>query len=354
MTTSQSTAIFGSDLQTFIVTKYDPLLTIVKELNDKLQNSEKALLLPLHLYLSTFTSPPLPLHLYHSTCITPPLPLHLYHSTFTSPHVPLHMYHSTCTTPCLPSFQLSDKYRLEKRLIRLEKQMLVLLDKLEVTDIPVDLELKEKKEEQRKNQKIENEENLLAPWLFSCQLGTPLSSLQVLLEFTVQNTIELNVKLWKREDDMWINFLEIMSSNTKNYLPDSLNLIELRKATRKCLLNLCTSEILIVLRNVPGKSQAVYNTTTMTLVAILASAVYEAWKRIELTDPVSLGRIVLVLDGMCGRNFTCFTFFYHSIFITPFLPLPFCRFLFVALFLGEDVGSRLRAGNKKLKIEPLN
>ncbi|SBT71746.1 conserved Plasmodium protein, unknown function [Plasmodium malariae] len=251
MTTSQSTAIFGSDLQTFIVTKYDPLLTIVKELNDKLQNSEK------------------------------------------------------------------DKYRLEKRLIRLEKQMLVLLDKLEVSDIPVDLELKEKKEEQRKNQKIENEENLLAPWLFSCQLGTPLSSLQVLLEFTVQNTIELNVKLWKREDDMWINFLEIMSSNAKNYLPDSLNLIELRKATRKCLLNLCTSEILIVLRNVPGKSQAVYNTTTMTLVAILASAVYEAWKRIELTDPVSLGRIVLVLDG-------------------------------------EDVGSRLRAGNKKLKIEPLN
>ncbi|CDO63011.1 conserved Plasmodium protein, unknown function [Plasmodium reichenowi] len=251
MTSQTTTAVFSSDLQTFIVTKYDPLLSIVKELNDKLQNSEK------------------------------------------------------------------DKYHLEKRIMKLEKQMVLLLEKLEVSDILFDNEEKEKKEEQRKNQKIESEENLLAPWLFSCQLGTPLSSLQVLLEFNVNNTIELNVKLWKREEDMWINVLEDISSNYNNYLPDSLSLLDLRKAARKCLLNICMNEILIVLRNVPGKSQALYNTTTMTLVAILASAIYEAWKRIELTDPVSLGRIVLVLDG-------------------------------------EDVGSRLRAGNKKLKIEPLN
>ncbi|GAW81425.1 hypothetical protein, conserved [Plasmodium gonderi] len=251
MTTNQSASIFSSDLQTFIVTKYDPLLTIVKELNDKLQNSEK------------------------------------------------------------------DKYRLEKRLMKLEKQVVILLEKLEVTDIEIERDVKENKIETKKSQQIENEENLLAPWLFSCQLGTPLSSLQILLEFSQKNTIELNVKLWKREEDMWINFLEIISSSYKNFLPDSLNLIDLRKATRKCLLTICTNEVLVVLRNVPGKSQAIYNTATMTLVAIFASAVYEAWKRIELTDPVSLGRVVLVLDG-------------------------------------EDVGSRLRAGNKKLKIEPLN
>ncbi|CRG97909.1 conserved Plasmodium protein, unknown function [Plasmodium gallinaceum] len=250
MTASQNNALFNSDLQTFIVTKYDPLLTIVKELNDKLQNSEK------------------------------------------------------------------DRFRLERRIIRLEKQMLLLLEKLEVSDI-IDNELREKKEEKKIHQTIEHDDNLLAPWLFSCQLGTPLSSLQVLLEFSVKDTMELNVKLWKREEDMWINFLEDLPSNSKNFLPDTLKLIDLRRAARKCLLNLCTNEILIVLRNVPGKSQAVYNTTTMTLVAILASAFYEAWKRIELTDPVSLGRIVLVLDG-------------------------------------ENVGSRLRAGNKKLKIEPLN
>ncbi|CRH00535.1 conserved Plasmodium protein, unknown function [Plasmodium relictum] len=250
MTASQNNAIFNSDLQTFIVTKYDPLLTIVKELNDKLQNSEK------------------------------------------------------------------EKFRLERRIIRLEKQMLMLLEKLEVGDI-IENELKEKKEEKKISQTIEHDDNLLAPWLFSCQLGTPLSSLQVLLEFSVKNTLELNVKMWKREEDMWINFLEDLPLNSKSFLPDSLNLIDLRKAARKCLLNLCMNEILIVLRNVPGKSQAVYNTTTMTLVAILASALYEAWKRIEMTDPVSLGRIVLVLDG-------------------------------------ENVGSRLRAGNKKLKIEPLN
>lgn len=41
MTSQTTTAVFSSDLQTFIVTKYDPLLSIVKELNDKLQNSEK-------------------------------------------------------------------------------------------------------------------------------------------------------------------------------------------------------------------------------------------------------------------------------------------------------------------------
>ncbi|CAD2094907.1 conserved Plasmodium protein, unknown function [Plasmodium vinckei lentum] len=251
MATNQNTAMFSSDLQTFIVTKYDPLLTIVKELNDKLQNSEK------------------------------------------------------------------DKYRLEKRIIKLEKQMVILLDKLEVADITFDNNDIPENKTKKINYQIENEENLLAPWLFSCQLGTPLSSLQVLLEFSVQTTIELNVKLWKREEDMWVNFLEAISTKSKNYLPETLDLLDLRKSTRKCLLNLCTNENLIVLRNVPGKAQAVYNTTTMTLVAILASAIYEAWKRIELTDPVSLGRIVLVLDG-------------------------------------EDVGSRLRAGNKKLKIEPLN
>ncbi|CAI7721003.1 conserved protein, unknown function [Plasmodium vivax] len=254
MTTNQNAAIFSSDLQTFIVTKYDPLLTIVKELNDKLQNSEK------------------------------------------------------------------DKYRLEKRLMKLERQVVVLLDKLEVTDVTdvtIDREGRENKAERKINQQIESEENLLTPWLFSCQMGTPLSSLQVLLEFSNKNTVELNVRLWKREEDMWVNFLQLISSNDQNYLPQSLTLMDLRKATRKCLLTICTNEVLIVLRNVPGKSQAIYNTATMTLVAILASAIYEAWKRIELTDPVSLGRVVLVLDG-------------------------------------EDVGSRLRAGNKKLKIEPLN
>lgn len=235
----------------------------------------------------------------------------------------------------------TDKYHLEKRIIKLEKQMVLLLEKLEVSDILFDNEEKEKKEEPRKNQKIESEENLLAPWLFSCQLGTPLSSLQVLLEFNVNNTIELNVKLWKREEDMWINVLEDISSNYNNYLPDSLSLLDLRKAARKCLLNICMNEILIVLRNVPGKSQALYNTTTMTLVAILASAIYEAWKRIELTDPVSLGRIVLVLDGMnCINKKSVCTYIY------------ICMYFY--FILGEDVGSRLRAGNKKLKIEPLN
>lgn len=275
MATNHNTAMFSSDLQTFIVTKYDPLLTIVKELNDKLQNSEKG----------------------NEENIKKRGSIYIYG---------MHTY--TCIS--LFCFSHSDKYRLEKRIIKLEKQMVILLNKLEVADIAFDNNDIPEKKTQKINYQIENEENLLAPWLFSCQLGTPLSSLQVLLEFSVQTTIELNVKLWKREEDMWVNFLETISTKSKNYLPETLNLLDLRKSTRKCLLNLCTNENLIVLRNVPGKAQAVYNTTTMTLVAILASAIYEAWKRIELTDPISLGRIVLVLDGM-EIYIYCFFFFLY-------------------------------------------
>lgn len=255
MAANHNNNLFSSDLQTFILTKYDPLLTIVKELNDKLQDSEK------------------------------------------------------------------DKYRLERRIVRLEKQMIVLLEKLEVVEMMDEIKEDDEEENKMKNKKmnyvIEHEDNILSPWLFSCQLGTPLSSLQVLLEFSVENTMELNVKNWKREEDMWMNFLDDLPVQSKKYLPDSLNLHDLRRAVRKCLLDLCGKEILVVLRNVPGKSQAIYNTTTMTLVAIIASAFYEAWKRIEMSNPISLGRIAIVLDG-------------------------------------ENVGSRLRAGTKKLKIEPLN
>lgn len=43
-------------------------------------------------------------------------------------------------------------------------------------------------------------------------------------------------------------------------------------------MELSQNEVMIVLRNVPGKDEASTNATSITLVAILASAISEAWK----------------------------------------------------------------------------
>ncbi|UKK01003.1 hypothetical protein MACK_001816 [Theileria orientalis] len=236
-----------TDLESFILTKYDPLLTIVKELNDGIQNLER------------------------------------------------------------------EKLRLERRVLNLE-QYLLTKDNLNGKDpvsedfnVPVDLNV------------IEDESSLSLPWLFSCQAGTPLSALQVLLEFHPDNTVELDVSTWLREENMWISLLEdllpMLSLNADK--SEFSDLQSLRRIARKSLMELCKDEVLVVLRNVPGRDDASSNSTCITLVAILASAMSEAWKRVEQIAPQNMGRVSLVLDG-------------------------------------ENIGTRLRAGTKKFRIEPLN
>lgn len=164
---------------------------------------------------------------------------------------------------------------------------------------------------------IDNEKVLNAPWLFSCQVGTPTSALQVLLEFDPSVTEELNLRQWKREEDMWITFIEELPEDLRETRPDSLSLDDLRKAARRALLSLCKGELLLILRSVPGKKEANVNPLGITLVAIMAAALSEAWQRAESADPDSLGRIAMVLEG-------------------------------------DGIGRRLRAGNKRFSIEALN
>ncbi|KAL8273954.1 hypothetical protein Esti_002133 [Eimeria stiedai] len=254
--TPSNVSPFSAELQTFVVTKYDPLLAIVRELNTRLQASEK------------------------------------------------------------------ERMRLERRVQRLEHQLLSLSEVVEKAGVgklaPTELEGGPQGGKHAVRELLEPEEALVAPWLFSCQqIGTPTSALQVLLEFSPDSTLEVDCKLWKREEDLWILLLEELPDEFAFRRPDSLQLLDLRRAARRALLELCRGEALVILRNVPGRREAPNNPTAITLVAILAAALAEAWNRVEAGEPEALGRVAMVLDG-------------------------------------TDIGTRLRAGKKRFRIEPLN
>ncbi|KAK2195910.1 hypothetical protein BdWA1_002508 [Babesia duncani] len=233
------------DLEAFIISKYDPLLTIVKELNESLQKLEQ------------------------------------------------------------------DNLRLERRLIKLEYYLLEMEDTGQ--DLPAAVP------DAPAIHTIHDESGLFPPWLFSCQAGTPLSSTQALLDFAPSNTMELDVVGWLREEHMWVAFLEQLPScfNFKYEREEVGDLQSLRRIARRALLDIMSGEILIVLRNVPGKAEATTRIASITLVAILASAISEAWRRAEFSNPQNMGRVALVLEG-------------------------------------ENIGSRLRAGTRRFKITPLN
>ncbi|KAF8819101.1 hypothetical protein IE077_001666 [Cardiosporidium cionae] len=144
---------------------------------------------------------------------------------------------------------------------------------------------------------------------------------------------------------MWIKFLEEQPFDVEPVKSETFRLFDLRRAgqlgkfltvfssieyafaarrftlnahtARKTLLGLCKREFLLILRNVPGKEAAQRCPTTITLVAIMAAAVSEAWMRVENEAAESLGRVALVMEG-------------------------------------KNVGTRLRAGKKRFHIEPLN
>ncbi|KAH8740670.1 apicomplexan specific coiled coil protein [Cryptosporidium ryanae] len=246
---------FSPEIQGFIVTKFDPLLSIVKELNDHVQSSDK------------------------------------------------------------------ERLRLEYRISRIERTLESLI-KI-VTDLgyklPEDNEFEKNIPELKSELSLllSGEESVTAPWLFSVQSGTPISSLQILLEFSQPNTEVLLADTWRREEDMWISFLDDLPDEFSTRRPESLSLVDLRRAARKALLEVIRGELLLVIRNVPGKQEVPHNPLPVTLVAILAAAFSEAWERVESSDPNSLGRLALVLEG-------------------------------------DNIGSRLRAGKKKFAIEALN
>ncbi|KAL8452782.1 hypothetical protein Emag_002225 [Eimeria magna] len=218
--TPSNASPFSAELQTFVVTKYDPLLAIVRELNTRLQASEK------------------------------------------------------------------ERMRLERRVQRLESQLLSLSESFDKAGggklAAIELEGGPQTGKHASGGKglacaalsaaaaavaasaaarwfslfavrelLEPEEALVAPWLFSCQ------------------------------EDLWILLLEELPDEFAFRRPDSLQLLDLRRA------------------------------------AILAAALAEAWNRVEAGEPEALGRVAMVLDG-------------------------------------TDIGTRLRAGKKRFRIEPLN
>ncbi|KAL8432794.1 hypothetical protein ACSSS7_004354 [Eimeria intestinalis] len=73
-------------------------------------------------------------------------------------------------------------------------------------------------------------------------------------------------------------------------------------AARRALLELCRGEALLILRNVPGRREAPNNPTAITLVAILAAALAEAWNRVEAGEPEALGRVAMVLDATAAAR----------------------------------------------------
>ncbi|CDJ42731.1 Chromosome III, complete sequence, related [Eimeria tenella] len=235
--TPSNASPFSPELQTFVVTKYDPLLAIVRELNTRLQASEK------------------------------------------------------------------ERMRLERRVQRLEQQVISLAAAAEsgtpfkAAAAAADLDADAPAGRHAVQELLEGEEALAAPWLFSCQIGTPTSALQVLLEFSPDSTLEIDCKMWKREEDLWISLLEELPDEFAFRRPDSLQLLDLRRAARRALLEFCRGEVLILLRSVPGRREAPNNPTAITLVAILAAALSEAWSRVEAGEPEALGRVALVLDA---------------------------------------------------------
>ncbi|CDR96313.1 hypothetical protein, conserved [Babesia bigemina] len=234
------------DLGAFIVSKYDPLLTIVKELNENLQHLER------------------------------------------------------------------ENLRLERRIVNLEQY----IAGAQAADVVYTLE---------------EESALSPPWLFSCQYTHRTDwhrNLNVASTLGVQSIKHDGIGCLA--ENMWIAFMEEIPAmcNIKVDLKEMVDLQSMRRIARRVLMELSQNEAMVVLRNVPGKDEATTNATTITLVAILASAIAEAWKRVEYTTPQNMGRVCLILEGR--RK---------------------CRQTHKA---GENIGSRLRAGTKKFRIEPLN
>eukprot|EP01053_Blabericola_migrator_P004038 Blabericola_migrator_1__4037@NODE_2228_length_3093_cov_94_274950_g1404_i0_p2_GENE_NODE_2228_length_3093_cov_94_274950_g1404_i0NODE_2228_length_3093_cov_94_274950_g1404_i0_p2_ORF_typecomplete_len137_score21_76TctB/PF07331_11/0_022DUF3021/PF11457_8/0_058Pex24p/PF06398_11/0_292TM/PF13239_6/8_1e032TM/PF13239_6/0_37_NODE_2228_length_3093_cov_94_274950_g1404_i024272837 len=60
-----------------------------------------------------------------------------------------------------------------------------------------DVEEELKRSEVRES--LKTDAQLSAPWLFSVQAGTPMTSIQVLLDFLPPQTAELDIKDWTRE-----------------------------------------------------------------------------------------------------------------------------------------------------------
>ncbi|EZG55379.1 putative apicomplexan specific coiled coil protein [Gregarina niphandrodes] len=244
---------YSAELQTFLVSKYDPLLGVVKTLNERLHATNR------------------------------------------------------------------DVFKVQQRMDAMEKnlhEIRELLLKSNKQLPPLD-QLSADLKKSDIADIIRPSTQMVASWLFSCQLNTPASAIQLMLDFLPDQTAELDVRDWKRESDMWIDFLENVPDNVPFSKPPSLSLADLRASARSALNEMVKREVLVIIRSVPGKDAAAKQSASLVLVGIICGAIGEAWRRAEQDGDFSTGRVVVVLDG-------------------------------------DGLASKLHTGDQKLVIEPLH
>lgn len=234
---------YSAELQTFIITKFEPLISIIQELSNKLESLER------------------------------------------------------------------EKFYLEKRLERLEAGQVELTQSQQVDD-------KNPNAPPDRFVAIRTQASL-QPWLFSAKSNTAVTSIQLLLEYSTTNTVILDCRDFRRENDLWLQIFDRLPSNIITERPIGSRLFELRNAARKCLLDLCKAEVLFIIKNIPDKHELDQMKTQVTLTAVLVASVSEAWERMQDIARVEMGRVAIVL-------------------------------------LGESVGQKLRAGSQVFNISQLN
>lgn len=158
---------------------------------------------------------------------------------------------------------------------------------------------------------------LPTPWLLSAPLKTSIASLQVLLDLETHNTTEIDALDWYREEDMWYNLLENLPECIDVIPPESATINSLRRVGRATILKIVATRLLLCIHNVPGEGaeKTGFEDLTLTLVAILITAIAEGWARYQVTNR-TIGKVFVVL-------------------------------------LGENIGRQMRAGSRILTIHEL-
>uniref|UniRef100_A0A0G4G541 Uncharacterized protein n=1 Tax=Chromera velia CCMP2878 TaxID=1169474 RepID=A0A0G4G541_9ALVE len=149
-----------------------------------------------------------------------------------------------------------------------------------------------------------------SPWLFSCPMGTPVEDLCAVLDFARSAAVRFDVANWGCERDMWEDVVRVFNAG-------SLPAVQVDyQAFLRTLAEAAKLEVMMVLSGVPGKEEAAENINSMKLVALYVLAMADAWKATEETEADKLGRVAVVLEG-------------------------------------NGIGSRLRASDRRFSIEPL-
>eukprot|EP00357_Protocruzia_adherens_P013340 CAMPEP_0115028722 /NCGR_PEP_ID=MMETSP0216-20121206/36512_1 /TAXON_ID=223996 /ORGANISM="Protocruzia adherens, Strain Boccale" /LENGTH=251 /DNA_ID=CAMNT_0002405045 /DNA_START=21 /DNA_END=776 /DNA_ORIENTATION=+ len=133
------------------------------------------------------------------------------------------------------------------------------------------------------------------PWLFYCKHGTPVETICRTLDISDCTIVELDCTSWNNEKIMWTQLLEKFQHDyLKEEKIDKLSV--LRSMAQMELSSACHGEFLLIIRNIPRKSEAQFDVISPHL-GTLAEFVTSAWTEIEQANAELLGRIALILES---------------------------------------------------------